>query len=162
MCNEEVNESTAAPAESATQQQSSAASPHLFLRVLIRTLPIAMRSTQSANSKARDVHDAPIDIRAALCSGVIEFGVCKEVDRGGGLPLGCQVGVVVTGHIDERLRKGGHEILEIVERQIPAGDNQVRLEVGKSTVIGEIANFVGDREDSRHVSILLDSLIGPP
>jgi hypothetical protein len=56
---------------------------------------------------------------------------------------------MVARHVQQRHVEPAHEVFEVVERQVAAGDRQVGPQRGQAVGVQRLVDLVRDREDAR-------------
>jgi len=132
-----------------SQFQSHSPCAHLSLSVLIRSLSVTDRTAEPGYSKTPGVDHPTVDVHASERPGPLP---AERADQEGpaevlcaqGLGFGPEIGVVIPGNEQQRHVEHGHEILEIVEGQVAAGNDQIGLEPPYPLEIERFVHFVGD------------------
>jgi hypothetical protein len=56
---------------------------------------------------------------------------------------------VVAGDVEKGHVEAAHEVLEVVERQVTAAEDQVGVQAPQPVAVQRLLDLVGDREDAR-------------
>jgi hypothetical protein len=119
------------------------------LCVLIGPLAIADRSAQPGDPKPGGILDPAIDADAALGAHSGAGGrepqphVVRRPQRG----------VMVAGDIEKGDVRAGDQILEVVEWQVTARDDEVRLQLLEGVALESLGDLIRDCEHARHLHI---------
>jgi hypothetical protein len=133
------------PAAPGAYAKSERAPAHLALRVLVGTLLVPDAAAEAGDAEAGRVDDPAVDVVAAARTRDRRLDDNRPIRVG---PV-AEVGVVVAGHVEQWDAGARHEILEVVERQVAAAEDQVRPQVLQRVAVKGLALLVGDDKDPR-------------
>lgn len=118
---------------------------HLRLGVLVGSIPVAQAAAQSGDTEAELIRNMSVDVDAALGT---EYRRLAAVGHPGQVNR-LKACVVVARDIQERNVQLADQVLEVVERQVAAGEYQVGLDRRQPVAVQAFVDFVGDGEDAR-------------
>src|SRR5207249_3747819 len=117
---------------------------HLALAVLVRALAITDRPAEAGERQPGSGDHTAVGVVAAL--GPRDRVL--EADRGRVDGRRRELLVVVAGHVHQRLVRPADQVLEVVEGQVAAGDDQVGPKLCEQVAVEGLLDLVRDGQDA--------------
>ena len=129
----------------------------LAVGVLVGPAVVGAAATKAGHPQAGHVGDAAVGAHRPVGPRCPHREPGPQREPGPGNAVTGQVRVMVSGHEHERHVQRVHQVLEVVEGQVPAGENQFgparQAHVGAQSFVG----LIGYGEDTNHVSMVCEN-----